>query len=498
MTAGAGTETCDVVVVGGGAAGLTAAVTAAQRGMRTVLLERRDTLGGSTALAIGSFTAAGTSWQKAKGIEDTPEAMLEDMAIVPGVVPSADAPHLRAILAAESAPALAWLAGLGVPFVGPFPEAPHRVPRMHNVVPDSRMYIACLGRAARKAGVDIRLSAAVEGLIDEGGRVTGVTANVAGVRREIRASRGIILAAGDFSGNAAMRKAYLRPVAAASVPANPESTGDGHRLAMAVGAATRAMDISTGPKLRFRSTRARGLLAMLPLWPPLMRGLAAVAQRLPAGALRPFVKSLLVVHMQPSPKLFADGAILVNLRGERFCNEVTSPLDLAFQPEASGYIIFDQAIAERYSAYPNFVSTAPGVGYAYMPDYERARPDLAHRAADPAELARLIGADPNALEQTIATTQVPFGRPLRALGPVVSTVTVTEGSLAVNTRLQVLRENGEPIPGLFAAGGVAQGGMRLFGHGLHIGWAVVSGRIAAETISREMNRAIWPAGTADR
>src|SRR3546814_14305239 len=93
------------------------------------------------------------------------------MASFPGVTPDRDAPKLRAILAAEAATALEWLNKMGVPFVGPFPEPPHRVPRMHNVVPDSRMYIACLERAARKLGVRIQLSTEVEDLLcdDAGG-----------------------------------------------------------------------------------------------------------------------------------------------------------------------------------------------------------------------------------------------------------------------------------------------------------------------------------------
>src|SRR5690349_2373212 len=204
-------EDCDIIVVGGGGAGLSAAISAAERGMRTLLLERREKLGGSTALAIGSITAAGTRWQRAKGIDDTPDALLEDMASIPGVVVDADAPELRAILAAEAAPALQWLDDRGVPFVGPFPESPHRVPRMHNVIPDSRMYIACLGRAARRSGVHILLSAEVERLIEERGTVAGVVVIHGGRSRTIRAQRGVVLATGDFSGNAEMRRRFLKP-----------------------------------------------------------------------------------------------------------------------------------------------------------------------------------------------------------------------------------------------------------------------------------------------
>jgi fumarate reductase flavoprotein subunit len=479
-------QDCDVVVVGGGGAGLTAALSAAERGLRVILLERRSKLGGSTALAIGSLTAAGTRWQRAKGIHDTPDDLLADMAAIPGVVAAADAPDLRAILAVEAAPALNWLSGIGVPFVGPFPEAPHRVPRMHNVVPDSRMYIRCLERAARKAGVHIVLSAAVDKLLEENGEVAGVSFETMGERHSVRAQRGVILTTGDFSGNAEMRRAFLKPAAAASVPANPESTGDGHRLAIDLGAAMQRMDVSTGPKLRFHSAPPRGLLARLPLSPMLMKPLAALVQILPPGALRPFVKSLLVAHMQPSPKLFDSGAILVNLMGARFCDETKSTLDLAHQRDAAGYIIFDQRIAQSFSRYPNFVSTAPGIGYAYMNDYQRARPDLVHRADSVEELAEKLNFNPSALLQSLQNSNHPIRLPLFALGPVLSTVTTTEGGVVVDQSMKVIRSDGTPIRGLFAAGAVAQGGMRLFGHGLHIGWAVVSGRIAGQTAAQSM------------
>lgn len=483
-------EDCDVIVVGGGGAGLSAAISAAERGMRTVLLERREKLGGSTALAIGSFTAAGTRWQRARGIHDTPDALLEDMAAIPGVLVDADAPELRAILAVEAAPALQWLDDLGVPFVGPFPEAPHRVPRMHNVIPDSRMYIACLSRSARRAGVQILLSAGVERLIEVDGTVAGVDIIQDSRSRILRAQRGVILATGDFSGNAEMRRSFLKPAAADSIPANPDSTGEGHRLAISLGAATRRMEICTGPKLRFRTRPPQGLLGQLPLWTPLMRPLAALVQVLPPAALRPFVKSLLVAHMQPSPKLFESAAILCNLAGERFCDETKSVATLAHQPSAAGYIIFDAQVSEMFNRYPNFVSTAPGIGYAYMRDYQRARPDLVHRTRDADALAQLLRFDADKLRRSLRGSARPLDGPLTALGPVLSTITTTEGGLIVDQNMKVLRGDGTPIRGLYAAGAVAQGGMRLFGHGLHIGWAVVSGRIAGRAAAQAMPHSV--------
>src|SRR5215217_4751665 len=82
--------TCDVLVIGGGGAGLTAAISAAERGASVLLIERRSKLGGSTAMSVGSFTAAGTPWQRRKGINDGIDDFIEDMAAFPGVTPERD------------------------------------------------------------------------------------------------------------------------------------------------------------------------------------------------------------------------------------------------------------------------------------------------------------------------------------------------------------------------------------------------------------------------
>ena len=72
--------------------------------------------------------------------------------------------------------------------------------------------------------------------------------------------------------------------------------------------------------------------------------------------------------------LFEHGAILVNKEGKRFCDERVSPaLALADQPDKFGYILIDGRLAEQFSAWPHFVSTAPGIAYAYVPDYRRNR-----------------------------------------------------------------------------------------------------------------------------
>jgi fumarate reductase flavoprotein subunit len=139
--AGEEVEAADVVVVGGGCAGLAAAAATARRGVRTILLEKGAELGGTTRLSVGSFSAAGTRLQRRAGIVDDADAFRADMEAFVGDLYSRDNPVLRAVLAAEAGVTLQWLEDLGVVFAGPFPEPPNRVSRMHTVIPGTTMYL---------------------------------------------------------------------------------------------------------------------------------------------------------------------------------------------------------------------------------------------------------------------------------------------------------------------------------------------------------------------
>jgi succinate dehydrogenase/fumarate reductase flavoprotein subunit len=97
-------------------------------------------------------------------------------------------------------------------------------------------------------------------------------------------------------------------------------------------------------------------------------------------------------------------------------------------------------------------------------------------------LAKKIGVNPEAFVESTKSKFSNLRGPFYALGPVRSYVTITEGGLSVNESFQVLNEADQVIPGLFAAGSNGQGGLLLEGHGHHIAWAFVSGRLAGESI----------------
>jgi fumarate reductase flavoprotein subunit len=203
--------------------------------------------------------------------------------------------------------------------------------------------------------------------------------------------------------------------------------------------------------------------------------------------------SFLTTAVGPSPDLYQAGSILINKNGKRFTNELDKPNKaMAQQPERIGWILFDDTIAQKFSQWPYYISTAPGVAYAYLADYRRNRADIYHQANTIEQLAQGIGVDAQALSQALSDYNTKergerpalLKGPFYALGPVKSYVVFTDGGLNVDEDLRVLGANEQPIPGLFAAGSAGQGGLLLEGHGHHLGWAFISGRIAGKNAAK--------------
>jgi succinate dehydrogenase/fumarate reductase flavoprotein subunit len=492
----------DVVVIGGGGSGLAAASEAARAGARVVLLEKNPALGGTTSWSVGSISATRTPHQRAKGIIDSPDAHFEDLEILAGRYAARDNRALRRLLVDNTTALLDWLMSLGIEFVGPNDEPPHRVPRMHNVIPNSRAFAYHLGRHCRRLGVDIRLATRAERLLRESGRIVGVAARDPSGTLTIKVRAGVVLASGDYSASAALKARFANALVASLDPVNATATGDGFPLALEHGAVVVNGDIVRGPIMRFVPPGRASLLRRLPPSRMLARTMRWCAEHLPAAIQRPLLMGFLVTALGPSPALFRAGAILVNRAGARFADELADPAPkLPEQPDKLAYILFDQAVAARFTAWPHYVSTAPGIAYAYLDDYRRNRKDLFHRASTLEALAASLDVAPGALTGAIAAHnaalngvdgRAPIARPpFFALGPVKSYVVFTDGGLRVTERLEVVDASGAVIDGLYAAGSTGQGGLLLEGHGHHLGWAFISGRIAGRhaaqaRVTREM------------
>ena len=483
-----GAEEVDVIVVGGGGAGLAAAIEAATLGRRVVLLEKNEKLGGSTAWSVGSITATLTPHQLEAGILDCPADHCADIPGFAGRWSGRDNERLRKLLTDNVPETFRWLLSMGVVFFGPMPEPPHRRPRMHTVLPNSKAYIYQLGKRARALGVDVRVESRVTKLLTDQGAVRGVTyQRPGGGEQSLMARGGVVLTSGDYSASPEFKAKYISPAAAQVEAVNPMSTGDGHLMAMELGAQILNGDVRLGPEIRFVPPPLLGFMRALPPSRPLARVMKWSMGHLPQRILRPFVLAVMTTALAPSKALFEQGAILVNKKGERFTDESVDPaVDVATQPDKVAFIVFDQSLAEKFSAWPNFISTAPGVAYAYLDDYRRNRKDVFHEAATLEALAAKTGLPGQQLTGTIARhNQDSAGArpriergPFYALGPVKGYVVITDGGLAIDEEMAVLDGRGAPIEGLFAAGSTGQGGLLLEGHGHHLGWAFTSGRIA--------------------
>jgi len=499
----------DVVIVGAGGSGLATAARCVELGLSVVVLEKQSQIGGTTGIAVGSFTANQTRHQNRAGVEDSLDDHAEDAGkFAKPEIESRNNAELRRYFLSHTAATLDWLIGMGLAFHGPSPEPPNRVPRMHNVVPNAKAYIAALQARILRGGGRIVCNAAVAELLREGERVSGVVAIVDGQRMTFSTDVGVVLAAGDYANSSETIARFKGERFSAVEGINPYATGDGHRLAEQAGARLINMDVTYGPELRLVAPPSgrNGFTQLLPA-----SGFAArIAGRLlpfvPKSIVNAFIKRLLVTWQHPEDKLFDQGAILINTNGVRFCDECVWPdreLAVAQQPDKSAFILLDRRLIEHFSKWPNFVSTAPKIAYAYVADYLKLRPDVAIEASSPEELAELrhLPVDPvrdtvDSLNKQRTSSDLPelSGDRWVLLGPLKAWFTTTEGGAAINQQFEVLDETDRPIPGLYAVGQNGLGGQILWGHGLHIAWAITSGRLVAQHLASRQGVTTYATG----
>jgi fumarate reductase flavoprotein subunit len=429
----------DVIVVGGGTAGLPTAIFAARRGARVLLLEGSDRLGGTLHLAQGQLSAAGTKVQKAKGIADTPAEHLADVLRISKGTVDRDLATLAIENATET---FDWLMDRGFEMVPEHPvdgraHEPYSKPRYYWGKDWGRsilkVLLAELAPELERGAIELRLSTKVEALITEAGAVTGVRARGGDdVADELR-GRCVVLASGGYAANPAMFES-LNGIPLYGAGANPGSQGIGITLGTAVGGYLRGREnyLSNFGVILDRETYPSPIFGRANHYPE---------QRQP-------------------------WEIYLNAAGERFIREDEPSVDvrehaLLRQPGLRYWIVFDSAI---FAAAPPLV-------------FDRTREDIAPlfgrhpsflTGATLADLAEIAGLDPAAVAKTVAAYnagqaagQDCFGRrhmpvpiatpPFFAVRQQGTSVTSTVG-LAVNTRLQVIRPDGRPIPGLYAAG----------------------------------------------
>jgi fumarate reductase flavoprotein subunit len=416
---------CDVLVAGGGAAGLIAALRARQAGAEVLVVERDAVPRGSTALSAGLIPAAETRFQRAAGIADSKGQFEDDI-----MAKAHGEPDPRAVATVVDAVgrAIEWLADVHeLPFsvITNFGYPGHSAMRMHGLPSRSGAeLIDRLRAAAERAGIDIVASAPVTALFaDAEKRIAGVEITRPDGSTDRIGCGALVLATNGYGGNKAMVAESIPEMAGALYFGHPGNRGDAVRFGRALGADVRHLSGYQG----------HGSVA------------------LPHGILITWAT-------------LTEGGFQVNLRGERFANEARGYSEAASsvlaQPDNVAWTLFDARIAEIARQFEDF-RTAEASGAILS-------------AGDMASLARAAKLPEAALAETCRAVDAwkaahatdGFGRDWRGKEPlrapfhavrVTGALFHTQGGLVVDAAARVVDRAGKPLPNLFAAGGAACG-----------------------------------------
>ncbi len=432
----------DLLVIGAGACGLAGAIAAHDQGISVAIVEKRDRPGGNSSLSTGTIPGAGSKYQRAAGIDDSPARMIADLVAVSG---HHDADDLTRLMAEHSAPLCAWLIdGLGarMELITAYRHVGHTVERLH--APRSRrgqdLVDDLLGFVSDR-GIPLAVGNPVDGLIVEDGAVGGAV--IAG--EPVTAGK-VLLATNGFAANREMVREFCPEIAGADYFGALGSTGEAMLWGRKLGAAL-------------------GNMAAY-------QGYAAVAY--PQGQLLSWTT-------------IEKGGILVGADGRRFGNEDAGYSGFAPDVMAQGpfaYAVYDRRIHEIATLEEEYA--------------EMARMGAVRWAETPGALAEAGGVDPVGLADAVETYNAaargavadPFGRTKFALAPLqppLGILTVkpglfhTQGGLLVDGHARVRRARGGVIPNLFAGGGAAVGISGRSGAG---GYASGNGLLTALALGR--------------
>ncbi|MFC3041811.1 FAD-dependent oxidoreductase [Virgibacillus xinjiangensis] len=445
----------ELVIVGGGLAGLCAAVEAGEQGADVLLLEKEEDIGGSSVLSGRYMAFAGTNMQQDQGMEDSSSTLVEDMLEVGGRV---NDEKLVAAYGELQLDTYNWLVDHGIHFLSIQAVSGHSVPRGHTI--DSHQAIQALyGHAAALPNVTIAVNSPVSRLgRGETGQVDQVYYEQVGKPQAAYADKGVVLTSGGFSHSKELLGHFAPHLKRTIRIGGPGNKGEGIKMAWEHGAWMRDIPYLSGT-YGFHPT-AEG--------PEKSQALA-----------------------------FYKGAIILNQKGKRFVNESLSYKLLGNaalrEEEDSTYQIWDQTVMDQ---------SVPG---DKLYDFDKLlKKGLIKKADNLQELAALIGISPEALQLTVTeynegiekgedafgrnTLTHHFGEPTQIrTAPFYAFETkvamlATYAGLSVNPRAEVLNPYGEPVPGLFAAGEIA-GGFHGAGYmtGSSLGKAAIFGRVAVKS-----------------
>ena len=442
---------CDVVIVGAGGAGMTAAINLTQAGKNVILVERMPYVGGNTTKATGGMNAAETHYQAEQGIEDSVEQFIEDTMKGGHEINDRD---LVTVMAENSAAGIDWLDSIGAPlpkvsFSGGATNARIHAPEDGSGV--GAYLVTRFRQQLDELGINVMYETRATHILMEDGKAAGIQAEGKTANYTINAGA-VILATGGFGNNEEMIVKYKPDLKGTVTTSAPGIMGDGIVMAEEVGA-----DLVDIDQIQLHPTVEQAT-------------------------------SMLITE-----GVRGDGAILVNQEGKRFINELlTRDVVSAGELEQTGsyaYIIFDQHLRDNLKAIEKYVST----GITVQGDTIE---ELAEKIdIDPATLADTL----NTWNTYVANQEDPdFGRttgmeadlsqaPYYAI-KIAPGIHHTMGGVKIDTSAEVISKEGTPIPGLFAAGevtGGVHGGNRIGGNA--VADIVVFGRVAADSAAKYLD-----------
>ncbi|WP_033570660.1 flavocytochrome c [Dickeya undicola] len=438
----------DVVVVGSGGAGLAAAIQACDDGANVLIVEKMSSIGGNTIKASVGMNAAGTRFQKIKGIDDDPSRFYEET--LKGGQHKNNPDLLKRFV--DGAPrAIEWLADHGIELNDITITGGMSVDRTHRPADGSAVggfLISGLVKNINKRNIDVMLDTSVLDVVHDKGAITGVRVRNEDGEELTIAAKGVVMATGGFSANRDMVVKY-RPDLDGFVTTNHKgATGSGIAILEQVGADT--VDLG---EIQIHPT---------------------VEQ----------TTSYLI-----SESIRGGGAILVNQQGHRFFNEMETRDKVSAAiiglPEKYAYILFDEQVRMKNKAADEYLSR----GFVVS-------------AASPRELADKLSIDFHTLLATLERYNRfveqqhddDFGRKTALRHPInqgpfyairiAPGVHHTMGGVVINTDTAVLDHKKRVIRGAFAAGEVVggiHGGNRIGGNAVAdiIVFGIQAGRNAA-------------------
>lgn len=411
-------EECDVVVIGSGAAGMTAAIAAAEQGAKVILVEKQDILGGTSLLSNSMFGSVQTSVHQAEGKTETVTDLIANYMKQEAATGAYAKKEAATVLAENSAAAAEYLIGIGVPLdhtSSAFILAPEGGSGLGSHV------IPALTQEMIRVGVDVRTGTKATEILAEENTAAGVVVTSKAGTYTIT-SDAVIVATGGYAANRSMVSEYLPEWSNSIYYCSPGNTGDGLAMVEQIGVELVEMDImKANPLVFYDRTRALTMNAAV-------------------GA----------------------GAIMVNHEGVRFANEQgsysISPL-INQQSNGEGIVLFDNTLVESNDTIKSYLASG------YLTEADSLEELAAVLDINEAALLSTVSAYQEMVaagEDTLFSrkTLADFYSGEKFYGIIVKpSIQGTFGGIPTNLNGEVLTGDGTVFEGLFAAGECAQEGI---------------------------------------